>query len=428
MISVPNRRQRLSGNNLLLLAALLLAVTSCSPKTTDVLRSPDYKGGNTGAVTEKKDKDKTTVKELSPAEQKAAAKRAMVNQIALILPFQLTSVNTSLLSENDVKRSALALDFYQGFQTGLDDLAKQGTNFTLNVLDSRDDVVRTTAIAKSDDVQYASLIVGPIYPKEIKTFGANSVNRKILQVSPLAATMPTEFNNPNLVSLTPPIRVHMREMAKEIIREYNTGDVVIVYNTGDADHKQFLTGFDTEIAGAKKKLDVRSVTSIDQLNQSLTQTGKNIIVTGTTSAVQLRALLSNLDTKSLESPYKFALFGHPTWDKFDFKAFSNVDDYSITISSSFVLSSYSSAVRKFKTTYKDTYGVEPSEYSFKGYDAAQYFGRLIAKYGKDYAAHVESEEFDGLSNSFKFQYNAAWGYVNNAVGFLVYRNGAFQSK
>jgi len=417
----------LSGNSLLsIAAALLLVVASCAPKGTQVLRAPDYKGGNVGSSTNKKDDGKTTVKELSSEEKSAALKKARVNQIALVLPFQLNQVNTKLLSEDDVKRSSLALDFYQGFQMGLDDLAKKGTNFTLNILDSRDDVTRTTALAKSDDIEYASLVVGPIYPKEIRTFGASSINKQVLQVSPLAATMPTEFNIPNLVSLTPPIRVHMRAVAKDVAKRYSTGDVVIIYNTDDSDGKQFLSGFQSELLVNRKDIQVYSVSQLSQLNQHLSITGNNFIVTGTTSAVNLKALLSDLENQSNESPYTFNVYGHPNWDRFDFSAFSSIDSYNLVITSSFILEDHSSAVRNFKSNYKATYKVDPSEFSFKGYDAAQYFGRLIAKYGKDYAKHVVDEQYDGLSNSYQFQYNAAWGYVNNAVGFMQYRGGAFQ--
>ncbi|WP_270090061.1 ABC transporter substrate-binding protein [Sphingobacterium sp. SYP-B4668] len=426
MISVRNHQQRLSGNNLVsIAAALLLIVASCAPKGTQVLRAPDYNGGNVGAET-KKDEGKTTVKELSPEEKKAALKKSRVNQIALVLPFQLHQMNTHALSEEDVKRSALALDFYQGFQMGLDDLAKKGTNFTLNILDSRDDATHTTALAKSDDIEYASLVVGPIYPKEIRIFGENSINKNILQVSPLAATMPTEFNISNLVSLTPPIRVHMRAVAKDVAKRYRAGDVVVIYNTEDSDGKQFLNGLQSEIMASKADIKIYSVSTIDQLNQHLTTTGSNFILTGTTSAVNLRSLLSNLEAQSNESYYAFNVYGHPNWDRFDFKAYSNVDSYNIAITSSFSLQENSSAVRNFKTNYRAAYKIEPSEFSFKGYDAAQYFGRLIAKYGKDYAKHVVNEPYDGLSNSYDFQYNAAWGYVNNAVGFMQYRNGAFQ--
>src|SRR5690606_41876090 len=40
----------------------------------------------------------------------------------------------SSLSKEDVSRSAIALDFYQGFQFGLDELAQKGRSFSLHVV------------------------------------------------------------------------------------------------------------------------------------------------------------------------------------------------------------------------------------------------------------------------------------------------------
>src|SRR5690606_6555055 len=58
MISVQNHQQRLSGNNKLgnifknilvgVCLIALFAVSSCTPKTTGVLRNPNVPGGNVG--------------------------------------------------------------------------------------------------------------------------------------------------------------------------------------------------------------------------------------------------------------------------------------------------------------------------------------------------------------------------------------------
>src|SRR5690606_38992338 len=146
---------------------------------------------------------------------------------------QLDQVTTSSILEKDVKRSALALDFYQGFQLGLEETSKDGKNFFLHVLDSRDDDIQNATLAKSETVKEATVVVGPVYPKEIKSFGQHLTNKNALQINPLAASMPTEFNLPNLVSLTPSIKVHSNAIGRAVAQEYAVGDVIILYNTTD---------------------------------------------------------------------------------------------------------------------------------------------------------------------------------------------------
>lgn len=140
-------------------------------KKIGVLRSPSSKGeqgtaSNNGGI--------TAAKQAEDAKKLEAAKasESLKNQksIALLLPFQLNRISGMRPTAEDVKRSALALDFYQGFQLGLEELGDQGSKFNLQVIDSEDDNYRNSSLATSTVIKNASLIVGPIYPKEIKAF------------------------------------------------------------------------------------------------------------------------------------------------------------------------------------------------------------------------------------------------------------------
>ncbi|WDF70625.1 hypothetical protein PQ465_09670 [Sphingobacterium oryzagri] len=425
MTLVQNHQQRLSGNKLLLALGLALTLGACSPKV-GVLRSPDHRGADVGSTTGGSDKAGSSKTNESGAEVGTPSKRVLDNSISLVLPFQLDRLNPQALSKEDVKRSSVALDFYQGFQLGLDELAKQGKSFALNVIDSRDNETRNSAIAQSDDVSESALIVGPVYPKEIQAFGRSFSDKAVLQINPLAASRASDFNLSNLVSLTPSIDVHTRAMANRAARDYSTGDVVIIYNTSDNDARQFLSGFMSEIKRLKPAAQIKSVSSITQLNESLTTTGNNLLVTGTTDKFQLRTLLNNLEAKSNESFYSFNLYGHPLWDRIDFSMYENFSNYNPVISVESHLKGWTTNVKQFKDLYYNLYGVNPSDYSYKGYDAAKYFGGLLAKYGTKYASHITKENFDGLFSAYAFEHNDAWGYVNNAVTYKLYRGSAFQ--
>lgn len=431
--SVQNRQQLLSGNkklrnsSILIALALALGVSSCTPKV-GVLRSPDYKG-NVGSNSSKSGETSKSPDGRETNESKAenAAKRFVGRNISLVLPFQLDQISENSLAEKDIKRSALALDYYQGFQLGLEELARKGADFNLNVLDSRDNASYSGSLALSSEVEEASLIIGPVYPQEIKAFGSNLQDKQTLQINPLAASMPTEFNLPNLVSLTPPIKAHSNAIASRVAREYSAGDVIIIFNAPDSDSKQFLNGMSTAIKQTKGNAHIISVSSIGQLNENLSSTGTNLIVTGTTDKNQLKSLLNNLINKYSENTYNFSLFGHPLWERYDFGMYTGFSNLNPTITTESNLKAWSSAVKTFKEAYYDTYGVQPSDQSYKGYDSAIYFGGLINKYGVDKLPEkLTSETYNGLFSSYKFRYNEAWGYANESVAFRTYRGGSFQ--
>src|SRR5690606_10662751 len=273
--------------------------------------------------------------------------------------------------------SAIALDFYQGFQLGLDELAQKGRSFSLHVVDSRDNEIRNQSIAKSEEIANAALIIGPVFPKEITTFGTHRLNKSVLQVNPLAATKAQAFNSPYLVSLTTSIDVDTKAIAARVARDYNTGDIVIIYNTSDNDGRQSLNGFLSELKKANSSVQVRSVSSIPQLNQEISLTGTNLVVAGTTDRFQLRSFLSNLEIKSSEEFYMFRVYGHPLWDRIDFSIYERFGDFQPVITTESHMKTWARGAKEFKDQYYSLYGVNPSDYSYKGYDAAKYFGNLL---------------------------------------------------
>lgn len=337
--SVQNHRQQLSGNkklrntSLIIAAALALGVSSCTPKA-GVLRSPDYKG-NVGGTSkpEEAHHTKNESENNSSIKGTTGSKKFLGRNISLVLPFQLDQISESTLADKDIKRSALALDYYQGFQMGLEELAKKGANFNLNVLDSRDNAAFSSSLASSATIQESSLIIGPVYPQEIKAFGASLGDKAVLQVNPLAASMPTEFNLPNLISLTPPIKAHSNAIASRAAKAYTSGDVIIIYNSSDADGRQFLSGMSTAIKDIKPAARIVSVSSVAQLNENLSLTGSNLVITGTTDKNHIKTLVNNLIQKYTENTYTISLFGHPLWDRYDFSMYPSFADLNPVITS-----------------------------------------------------------------------------------------------
>lgn len=432
MISAQNHQQQLSGNNLkniyrgtfaALCLGAVLAVSSCSPKTTGgVLKNPNVYG-NTGNNTGK-EKPGDEKKEDTKKEDAVKAAEQSKN-IALLLPFQLNMIANQNVVEADVKRSALALDFYQGFQLGVNEASKKPGDFNLKVMDTQDNEMKNLTIAASKEVENANLIVGPVYPKEIRSFAKGNKNNKVLQVNPLAATMPTEFNIANLVSLTPPIRIHMRAIVGEMMKNYRDGDVIIVFDARDNDHRNFIAGFDEEVKKINPIAKIVHVTSVAQLGQTIPEMGTALVISGTTEKTQLRSLINSLDSK-VGSGSLIRLYGHPLWSRIDFRPYDNFYRMDPTITSESHLKVWSTEVQNFQRNYKSMFKVDPSDYAYKGFDAGKYFATLLNKYGPSYAEKVVDEKYAGIFSDYQFNYNPTWGYVNQAVKIRTYRNGSFQ--
>lgn len=400
--------------------ALTLGVASCSPKV-GVLRAPGHTNTTVNTTANNSDAETTA--------NAHTTKGSKFNQrnIALLLPFQLHQIEAKTVNNSDVKRAALALDFYQGFELGLKELSKKNGSYDLHVLDTRDNVKVVSTLAMSKDLANASLVVGPIYPQEIKSFGDSFLDKEVLQINPLSASMPTEFNLPNLVSITPPIKAHSNAIANRVAKDFKTGDIIIIFNTNDSDSRQFLNGMSAAIKHAKATATVVSVASIAQLNENLSLDGANYIISGTTDKVQLKSLVDNLTSKYLENYYGINLFGHPLWDRYDFSMYEDFSNLNPVITTESNLKTWSTAVKSFKDTYVASFGVNPSDASYKGYDSAIYFGGLIGKYGAgNISDKLVKDSFNGIYSSYKFMHNTDYGYVNESVFFKIYRGDGFQ--
>lgn len=417
MISVQNRLLPLNGNNFrssgIIFLFFALVVASCTPRAR--VLDPKAEAGSP----EVEEKIKEEVAEVH--------EKVFVPQIAMLLPFELNRSTSVQPSQADVERAALALDFYQGFQLGLAVHADAGSHFKLTVLDSRDNENEVALLAQSEAVQDAALVVGPIYPKEITAFGksAGLSKKDVLQISPLAASMPTEFNLSNLVSITSPIITHVEALAKQILEGYRSGDVVILYNTEENSSQQFLPALRVELQKLSRNITIHEVAEQETLLERLRHSGNNLIVCGSTNRFRLTGILNELKTAQDEHGFRIKLYGHPNWARMIFGDDSNLENFQPIITSSYYIDQGSRAVRDFEERYRDEFHVAATEFAYKGYDAGYYFGGLLSKYGADYKKYLTETSYDGLHNSFGFEYNPTWGYVNTAILFLTYRDGRF---
>ncbi|MEH6307305.1 ABC transporter substrate-binding protein [Olivibacter sp. CPCC 100613] len=412
MILVQNHRLPLSGSKIVAFVLLLSMLGACTPK---VLR-PGAGRKDTKEPTKEKPE-----KENKEGETKVVEKRAHFNNIALLLPFQLDKVIDSLPNKRDVERSSLALDFYQGFKLGLDNLTASGDNFKLEVLDTRDNVAEVKKLAVGKSTEEAALIVGPVFPTEINAFSDAANLSGKLQISPLAARSPSQYQTNKLVTVTPPIDVHAQVLAKYIASEYEIGDHVVLLNNIDEDSEKLLVPL--RAALDKQAVKYSELHELNEIEASLNSVGKNMVVNASTNQFFIAQLLASLYKLKTESAYNISLVGHPNWSKLDLNP-DYLSALQTCISSSYFIDEKKPEVQKFRQNYSALFKVIPSEFAFKGYDTGVFFGRLLAKYPKDYAEKLIKEKHMGTSIGFEFVLDPTMGYINNSVRLLRF-NGQF---
>lgn len=404
MTLAPNHQQPLSGSNYWLIIVVALCLSACSPKVqTGATKKPDLP--NATAATEQ-----------------PVSKFTQAN-IALLVPFKLNALKLKTAGKAEVEKSAMAIDFYQGFKLGLDSASATGMNFKLNVYDTRDNNTQIEGLIKNGGLQQSDLIVGPVFPEGLKYITNYSVARHIPVVNPLAASHPNEFHNPNLISIINNIDLHADKIGDYISGQYNPANtVVVLINPKSATNEVMAAPLRAYFSSSKKQFIFQEFASVFTMEMKLMKERKYVIIVSSSDRKFVVPTIDKL-IKLKNAGLAIDLFGHPDWIKQNYPT-DKLQALHTTVSSSYKVDYTTAGVNAFIRKYRQAFHFEPGEYSFKGFDVGFYFAKMLAKHGKDYLKHLTKEKYKGLHNSFNFVYDEKLGYINTHLMLLRYQNFA----
>lgn len=379
--------------------ALTAVLASCSPKITKpVVKAP-----------------------AKPVEQKVEPRFTQGN-ISVFIPFQLNNFNLKTVTKSQIGKADMPLDFYQGLMMGIDSAANEGLNFKVNVFDSRDNTSQLAALSKKEAVKLSNLLIGPVFPDGLKYMAAFSQTHKLPIISPLAASKPTEFDNPYLISVVPDIDMHGFKVADFIASTYKADQsIVVLINTKKSDDEALASPIRRRFAAKYPSYTVQEFSSTYVFETKMVKGKKYAVIVCSDDAPFVAPSLTKLYRLKNIAGYPIQVFGHPNWVKQTYNI-EHLQSLQAAISSSYHIDYKDKDVVEFVKQYRLKYEFEPTEYAFRGFDTGYYFGKILAKYGPNYVDFLLKERYKGLHNDFEFDYNAEYGYFNRHLTVLQYKN------
>ncbi|AMR31913.1 hypothetical protein A0256_11000 [Mucilaginibacter sp. PAMC 26640] len=348
---------------------------------------------------------------------------AKTSVVSLILPLSLNEVSAGKrYSSANLKKANMSVEYYQGFKLALDSLAILGANFRVQVYDNKDDAA-LHGMASNPQIKNSDLIVGPVFPEDIKPFLAMFPYSRKPIVSPLSPATPALFNNQNLVTITPPLEYHARGAAAYIATRVKPRKLFIL-NSGFSDEKLYTVPFKRMIDSlGKRKIQVIPFTvvrgNLTPLVAKLSTSDQNIFLVPSTKQAFLMVTLKSLDT--LAKKYPVTLFGHPSWEKYAFLKAGILQRLKTHITSSDKVDYKSAEANTFIRLYRRTYHTDPTDFAIKGFDEGFYFGQMLAREDDSYR-RPEQNDYTGIHNSFHFEKKPGQGWINTHVDILKYEN------
>lgn len=388
--------------NLLVAAAILVG---CSPKITSTPAKPTQK-------LETKSKDEKPAKRFTEA------------KISLLIPFKLDQINLKTATKAQLERADMAIDFYQGVLLGLDSAAATGLNFKVDVFDTKDENSRLAEILKKEALKNSNLIIGPVFPEGVKYITNFAIANDLSVVSPLSAAKPSDFGNPKLISIVNNIDQHGIKIADYIADHYQSSNsIVVLINPRKTADEQFAAPIRTRFKTKHTSFLVQEFTSAYAFETRMIKDKKYAVIICSADAPFVMPSIEKLSKlkKLPTGGYNISLFGHPSWAKQNYNV-NQLQELNTILSTSYRVDYKQAAVISFVKKYRAKYNFEPSEFSFKGFDIGYYFAKLLAKHGAAYIDYLTKEKYQGLHNSFDFTYDPKYGYINNDLMLIQYKN------
>ena len=342
--------------------------------------------------------------------------------IAMLLPFQFQKIDPTItLSQKDFDNSNFAIDFYRGFKLGLDSLCKLGYPIQLNLFDSENDSLTIDNIVKTDALQSADIIVGPVYPKELALINpsAKKYNKKIISpISPLSVDV---LKNKNFIMLNNTLEEHANQMAVFAANQLQIKKYIIVRSGLLAESrysKTFSNAMDTLAKGVVKKEVLVAKAGLKTIEANLSKYEENYILVPSSDQAFVITLFKQLE--SYKNNYSITLLVHPKWVDFQTIEPALLQKYKVIMSAAFFVDFENAAVNNFIDKFRAAYFTEPQEMAFKGFDQAMFLVPNFTLLKNESLQASQALKYNGLSSKFNLSNLNGLGLRNQAIHILQY--------
>ncbi len=341
-------------------------------------------------------------------------------KIALLLPF------CSDVPEAEFKRKKLApiqkaaLEYYEGILTALDSLEKLGFECNLTVYDTQKDSLTTLRILQKPEIKNMDFIIGPLFKEGINMLAEYCLQNKIYHLSPVVSVV-SSVSTPYLINTNTDISNFDKSIADFWVRDFDTANIYIIH-----DGKKSMKALAEKLRSKPDSINMLKVKILNAVPYLKTE---DIISTPERPALLL--VLSNDENwvnrqmKNVKDLENFTLMGLESWLDFKSPDFEKWIAYHCLFATAHHVNIANA--KGFRTLYRTKYYIEPSEYSYKGFDQMLYIGKLYNSYVANWTNHLD-ESYQALHNNFSLDQdpvNKQW--INTEIKILkLEENGLMQ--
>ena len=365
-------------------------------------------------------------------------------EVALLLPLYLdildkikdtTYKKSEELYKDIFSKAQYGLEFYQGFKLAADSIKSKGLNLKLKVIDTGNDTAKVAEILKSNQLDSADLIVGPLYLDEFLLVSDFAKANKINIVSPVKQSNRILLGNNYVSKVATSEPVRLKYMGQYMADSLKYENLFMVYPDHIKERKRvqlIQKNFTETVDKSNDSIRISfpkevlwDAANFYAIKSKLQSNRRNTIVAPSDDEAFVAQFLSMLS--SYAEDFDIRVVGMESWDRFE-----SVDVESLqTLKVHLVMSEYidysSEKVIAFEKKFANEYNLIPEKFSFLGYDVGTYYLSLLNDYGANFEIMFLGYQEKLLSRNFEFfKTGIESGYENHSIFLVKYKDFKLQ--
>ena len=350
------------------------------------------------------------------------------------------TLNVALLlpMHRDGRALSAYVDFYRGVLLALEDLRRDGYSIHVNVFDTERSLERLNKIIEDPAFINADLIVGPVYKEELQVVVPLAEERNVPVVTPLSDINPADVTSPVLFQMQADRKYKYKKYAHLFDGSYTinliyagTNDLAyaqdILSAVGDLPVNRYIASITGSGASFAHYNDDGTRGSGVSVSSLTTAAGRKVNIIVADRDYQVAKILATLGERTKNMSRKSSndcfVIGNREWDDFEL-----ADRTGYFTSGLSLITPYNSkrrdndAIKVFEARFLRSYGIRPTAFACRGYDAMMMF---CTKMFTGLDKYIMLESITPLATPYKFIFedgmfiNTEWVHILFQRDFTV---------
>jgi len=336
----------------------------------------------------------------------------LLNSYNMVIALPFLADKYDAVEDKIDRRSVPALNFYEGAKMAFDDLAGEGVNLDISVLDTRAQEGTTIQLTNNNyELQNAHLVIGSFRNSTARALASFAKNNEKTFVSPFYPHQNLTIDNPYFIQLNPSEKTHAEAVMQHVKNKFQPSNIVVFARNDPQEIRLMNYYLDAHYAIEGSTIaDSIKLVIIDDESPSLENTdfepymdeiNTTAFIIASSSQSFVYAMLRNIDLEKEDR--SIVVYGQPRWKDFTQISYQYYETMNVHISSETYLNPDDDNIQAFKENFYNKFGMPPTTEAFKGYDTVLYFGRMLKEFGTGFKHKLDVNPANGLHTRFDIQ-------------------------